>query len=142
MKIHRITPEDIPAFFKLNEAFNGPSMHTVQEMRNSLKTNRNEIVLIAYSEHAAVGFICGQIKYSVCYERPSAEITELFVAETYRRQGIASQLMKQIERLLHHHNVCEITLATSQENIRAQKFYQQCGYVRQREFVYSKEGVL
>ena len=133
---------DIPDMIKLNDEFNGIGA-TFDSMKDSLENNSREIVFVAVNDindndNEIIGFICAQLYQSICYVGLQCEITELFVREEYRRNGIAKKLIKQIEAEFKKHDGYEITLETGKDNIAAQRFYESCGYKRDGEIVYCK----
>lgn len=81
-------PQDAEQLFQLNQQFNGPSCTTPQAIARSLAENPREIVAVAEEDGVLTGFVCAQLKVSFCYERPTAEITEVFLAQAFRRQGL------------------------------------------------------
>ena len=130
--IRRAQIHDIPDILQLNDEFNGVGLSTVESMKQSLENNKNEIVFVAVCNEKAVGFICGQLYSSICYSNSmQCEITELFVKENYRNKGIASMLMEQLEHEFIKNNANEIVLVTGINNLKAQKFYEKCGYVHE-----------
>lgn len=77
----------------LNENFNGKGETTLDNVIKSLENNQQEIVIVAAENNKLVGFVCVQIKRSFCYDNIMPEITEVFVVEGYRRNGIASEML-------------------------------------------------
>ena len=130
---------DIPDIMKMNDIMNGVGSNE-DSMKNSLKNNYNEIVLVAVHNEIAVGFICGQLYPSICYANGlQCEVTELFVYEEYRKKGIASKLIAHLEHEFENNNVQEILLQTGKKNITAQRFYEKNGYVNTERIVYRKK---
>ena len=110
---------DIPDILKMNDELNGAGA-TIESMKEALEDNESEIVFVAIFNNAAVGFICGQVYKSICYADGSqCEITELFVQEKYRRNGIAALLIKELELELLKNNAKEIIVKTGKKNIGA-----------------------
>jgi ribosomal protein S18 acetylase RimI-like enzyme len=139
---------DIPSIIKMNAAFNGvvSTIDWVTEsLENSeslekLENNEREIVFVAVHNSTAIGFICGQLYKSICYPNiRQAEMTELFICEEYRGNGIAARLIKELESEFIKNNVNEIVLKTGRENVIARKIYEKCGYEDYEEVVYCKE---
>ena len=87
--IRGATAQDAQAFFALNLAFNGEGVASPQEAALVLAHPGSERVLLAFVDGEPAGFLCGLLKRSACYSRPSAEVTELYVCPAYRRQGVA-----------------------------------------------------
>ena len=136
--IKKAALEDKNAIFKLNKKFNGEG-NTLQNIEESLKYNKNEIILIAYEDDKAVGFVCGQISKSICYLEKQGIITGLFVKKKYRRKGIAKKLLMSIERVFANNNICAVTLETSKKNEKAQSLYKKSGYKRNKHYFYYKD---
>jgi len=104
-----------------------------------LENNRNEIVLVALHNNTAIGFVCGQLHFSICYSGGVlCEVSELFVYENYRRKGVAKKLIGQIELEFEKFNAIEIFLQTGKTNVNAQKFYENNGYTVRERIVYLK----
>jgi Acetyltransferases len=138
MEIRKATFDDIPSLFVLNEEFNGVGSTTEEAMIDSMKSNHNEIVFIAYDNNCAVGFICGQVCQSVCYRTRHGDIAELFVSKKHRRKGIARHLINTLERFFLEMDIHVITLATSVDNVNAQALYEHCGYSGKNKLIYRK----
>lgn len=66
------------------------------------------------------GFCCAQLFKSMCYCSFHAEITELFVEEEYRKQGVAIALMTFAEDYFKDKNVKGYQLFTGEQNEIAQ----------------------
>lgn len=137
IRINRAELSDINALHNLNKAFNGDCT-TEELIKESLLNNKQEIVLIAYADDNPAGFLCGQICHSMCYKTLHGEVGELFVHEEYRRQGIAKKLIEQIEAEFIKINILIVDIATSVENLTAQAFYSNCGYIGKTKLIYRK----
>ena len=90
-------PEDGQVLFAMNRAFNGEGVASPQEAALALAHPGPEQVLLAFVAGEPAGFLCGLLKGSACYSRPSAEVTELYVCPGCRRQGVARQLLETQE---------------------------------------------
>jgi GNAT superfamily N-acetyltransferase len=87
--------EDLETLRELNKEFNGvdPSI-----LKKNLWTDDScEIVAIADADGYAVGFACAQSYMSFCYNAPQGEITEMYVREEFRGNGIANSLISYLE---------------------------------------------
>jgi len=69
------------------------------------------------------GIICGFVIANVIYE--NVEILLIFVDELYRNRGIASSLLRDLEK----NNVDSILLEVSVENNAALNLYKKFGYI-------------
>ena len=65
----------------LNNEFNGESETSIDNIRNSLINNEQEVVIVADEDSMLVGFVCVQLKKSFCYDEYMPEITEVYVCE-------------------------------------------------------------
>lgn len=139
--IRLAAPGDAVQLFRLNERFNGPSGTTVEDMARSLAENPRELVIVADLNGTLAGFACVQVKYSFCYERPSAEITEVFVEEGCRRRGLGRELLDFAVRaaIERFGPPGELTVLTGGDNIPAQLLYEEAGFRRENEVVFFKE---
>ena len=137
--VREAVPADAPALQRLNTAFNGEGLPDAESIRAALSRNMQEFTCIAESDGAAVGFLCAQVLHSWCYETPTVEIAELYVADTHRRQGAARQLMHLAETIAaDRFGATKTMLLTGGRNIAAQAFYEAQGYRRDSEIHYTK----
>ncbi|MEG6613289.1 GNAT family N-acetyltransferase [Pseudoclostridium thermosuccinogenes] len=139
MELRIATGEDVGNLFEMNEEFNGKNCTTKELMRSSIDSNEQEVVSIAYIDGVAAGFICGQSIRSMCYDKCYVEITELYVREEYRRQGIATKLINYIENIFEERNIKEFQLFTGKDNTAARAFYEKLGYKKIDEVMYKKK---
>jgi ribosomal protein S18 acetylase RimI-like enzyme len=123
---------------RLNDLFNGEGCNEAETIRLFLESNNQEIVCVAVDKDKIAGFCCGQVFKSMCYSDYQGEITELYVLEVYRRQGIARELTKFMEAELIKKGVKNIRVLTGGENIDAQNFYKFCGYDETDEIMLEK----
>ena len=129
---------DAPELKRLNDLFNGEDCNTLEDIENSLKHNEREIVCVAADGNDLVGFCCGQIFRSMCYPINCAEITELFVMDGYRRQGIGKNLLQFTEDILIKRGVKHFHILTSDKNTAAQALYHSRGYADTSEILLDK----
>ncbi len=139
MELRIATGEDVGNLFEMNEEFNGKNCTTKELMRSSIDSNEQEVVSISYIDGVAAGFICGQSIRSMCYDKCYVEITELYVREEYRRQGIATKLINYIENIFEERNIKELKLFTGKDNTAARAFYEKLGYKKIDEVMYKKK---
>ena len=119
---------DAPELKKLNDNFNEGDCNSVEGIENSLKTNDMEIVCVAADGDKLAGFCCGQIQKSMCYSYDYAVITEFFVAEEYRRQGIGRRLLRATESHFNQRGISHFHVSTGDDNTAALALYRSCGY--------------
>ncbi|MBQ7865357.1 MAG: GNAT family N-acetyltransferase [Clostridia bacterium] len=133
LTIRTALPEDAPALAAMNAAFNGDTGVTANDVRRSIAASP-EIVVIALMDGAPAGFCCAQVHHSFCYPAPVAEVTEMFVAEPFRRMGCASGMLAWLETHLRAaYGVDEMHLLTGTRNLAAQEAYRKAGFAIRSE---------
>ena len=137
--IRLATVEDAEQLFLLNEQFNGKDENILDNVKESLLHNKQEVVVVAEDKDILVGFLCVQIKKSFCYSDIVAEITELFVNEKYRRRKIASNMIEFVEKYcIQNYAIHKFELLTGKDNYEAQALYQNKGYYEKDEMLFVK----
>ena len=140
VSIRLANKNDAVKIFELNEEFNGKGQNTIHHIRELLEINKQEIVCIAEVNGVIAGFCCAQIIKSVCYSSMHAELTELFIKESFRRKGLARELIMYVEDVcLKQYGICKFQLLTGNDNIPAQKLYGSLGYIVDDEVLLTKE---
>ena len=123
---------------KLNDLFNGEGCNSIGNIEESLRVNTQESIFVAECEKKLVGFCCGHMLKSMCYPVSYAEITELFVMDEFRRQGIGKHLLCTMEAWLADSGARHFHILTSKSNTSAQTLYKLCGYVFTSEVLLEK----
>ena len=95
--IRKATENDAEQLRNLNGEFNGEDEVTIENIRNSLMNNHQEVVIVDDEKGILTGFVCVQFKKSFCYDDYMPEITEVYVRPAYRRQGIARKMISFAE---------------------------------------------
>lgn len=120
--------EDAPVLAALNAAFNGDTGVSADDIRHSLEGSA-EVVVLALHNSSPAGFCCAQVHHSFCYTAPSAEVTELYVADTFRRMGCAGGMLAFLEAYLRERfGADELHLLTGRANLPAQAAYRKAGF--------------
>ncbi len=123
----------------LNNEFNGDGETSIDNIRNSLMNNKQEVVIVADEDDMLVGFVCVQLKKSFCYDDYMPEITEVYVKPTYRKKGIASDMIAFAESYCSkNYSLHKYELLTGKENLVAQALYNKLGYIDDNELHLSK----
>lgn len=128
---------DAEELSNMNNEFNGVKIKP-QDVVKSLE-NAGEIVVIATVGDEAVAFACAQKFDTFCYQKPQAEITEVYVRKEHRRKGIASAMVDFLENTLVSMGVGEIKILTGVNNEAAIKAYTTAGYKNKLKVVLKKE---
>lgn len=123
----------------LNCAFNGKGETTLENIRKSLKDNRQEVIIVAQKGRELIGFVCIQLRKSFCYDDYMPEITEVYVTPEYRKKGVASSMITYAEEYCRKkYPLYKFELLTGTENTIAQSVYRKLGYKEDGELHLSK----
>ena len=133
------TCKDAEQLELLNNEFNGKGETSLENIRNSLLHNNQEVVVVEQIDAELAGFICVQLKKAFCYDEYMVEVTEVYVKEKYRRKGIAKNMIKFAEEYcIKNYLVQKIELLTGKKNAVAQIVYDRLGYKDDNEMHLSK----
>ncbi|MFD1177816.1 GNAT family N-acetyltransferase [Paenibacillus puldeungensis] len=135
--VREIVQEDIPSLVELNFQFNGVR-RSIEEVKTDL-LNTRETIVVAVMEEQIVGFACGQIYKSFCYAESQAEITEMYIQEFARRNGLAVRMIELLEEIFKNAGVKNIKILTGLKNTKAIKTYEKAGYHQKEDLVFNKE---
>jgi [ribosomal protein S18]-alanine N-acetyltransferase len=91
-----------------------------------LLTDYNSIPLVAKAETIIAGFIIAQVEIE--NSTMFGHIITINVASTFRRKGIATKMLQEIEVILKHKGIMECHLEVREDNSAALKLYQKAGY--------------
>lgn len=87
--------------------------------------------LLAYHEDSAIGLVNCLVGFSTFQCEALTNIHDIIVSENYRQQGIAQQLLQEVENIAKANKHCKITLEVLEGNSGAKRAYQKfgfCGY--------------
>ncbi|MGG4130656.1 GNAT family N-acetyltransferase [Paenibacillus illinoisensis] len=135
--VREAVKEDVPSLIELNDQFNGV-LRSREEVETDL-LNAREAIVVAVMDERVVGFACGQVYKSFCYAEHQAEITEMYIQESARRNGLAGMMIERLEGIFNHSGVKHIKILTGNKNAKAIKTYEKAGYDREDELVFAKE---
>jgi ribosomal protein S18 acetylase RimI-like enzyme len=99
----------------------------LRTLEHLLKDDRSHF-LVAATQGALVGFIHFTVRQTVLHQSPSAMIDELVVTKEYQGKGIGKQLVLATIQHCRQLGCCEVEVSTEKTNIRARKFYKNCGF--------------
>lgn len=133
--------DDAPAIARLNLLFN-----EVDESAEAIAARMSdpacvETVILAKVADEVVGFALVRVVPSVLYSTPHAELTELYVMDEFRQQGIASDLIAFAEQVAAQKGARSILVQTGDDNVPALALYKKHGY-EEYDIVLKKEIVL
>lgn len=133
------TVKDAEQLEILNNEFNGEGETTLDNIRVSLASNKQEIVVVDEMNGELTGFVCVQLKKSFCYDEYMPEITEVYVKPQHRRCGVARSMIAYAEEYCKSHfPLHKFELLTGAENNVARIAYAKLGYCEDTELHLAK----
>lgn len=124
MKIVEATLKDFEQICEIEQAcFVEP--YTPEQLMYEFNENPLNQILVAYDEDKIVGFVDYMITFN------SATISQIAVLPNYRKKGLGSKLLEEMEKSFPKEidDVVEtITLEVRESNINAISFYKKNGY--------------
>ena len=126
--VREATQDDLVALTRLNARFNDVKTTAAQIAARLADPQCVEIPIVAEIDKQLVGFAGLRVVPLIFYKGTHAELTELFVEESYRRRGVGRALIRFAERLAESKGAEELILHTDEENEAARKFYIAMGY--------------
>lgn len=137
--VRKATANDAEQLEILNNEFNGKGETSIENIRNALINNQQEVVIVADEDNELAGFVCVQLKKSFCYDEYMPEITEVYVKPAYRKRGIASEMITFAEKYcIENYPLHKYELLTGKSNLTAQAVYEKLGYTNDNEIHLSK----
>lgn len=91
-----------------------------------LLSNYNTIALSARADSEIAGFIIGQIEIE--NDTLFGHIITINVVPAFRKKGIGSKMLQEIETILKQKGISECHLEVREDNLPALKLYQNNGY--------------
>lgn len=138
--VRKAIPNDAEQLYMLNDEFNGIGETTIDNIKDSLMNNQQEIVIVDEEEGVLTGFVCVQLKRSFCYSEYMPEIAEVYVKPSYRKRGIASGMITFAEEYCsQNYPLCKYELLTGKKNTTAQAVYNKLGYTDDNKLHMSKK---
>jgi len=127
IKIETASMRLIDKLFQIEEQCFDEEAFTKQQISYFL-TDYNTIALAANVNNDVTGFIIAQLELDS--DRLFGHIITINVAAAYRRKGIGTRMLSEIETILKQKGIGEIQLEVREDNSGALKLYQKCGYQR------------
>ncbi|WP_299411268.1 GNAT family N-acetyltransferase [Acaryochloris sp. IP29b_bin.148] len=102
--------------------------HDAEQFVAERLRNQDSTIFLALAESIGVGFTQLYPSFSSVSMRRVWILNDLFVLSSYRRQGIATQLMQVAADYARETGAIRLVLATQKNNMAAQALYQSLGY--------------
>ncbi len=122
LTLRTYTPEDFETLYEIDQACYEPAIaYSKREFRNYLRFPGAECV-IAEQNGKVAGFCL------TAHQQARGYIITIDVLEKFRRRGVGTALLAEVERKLAAHGVEEIGLETATDNDSGIAFWQRHGY--------------
>ena len=125
LKIEAATAKFLDKLYEIEEDCFDHEAFTKQQIEYLLR-DHNTRALIALADGDVVGFVIAQIEVEENTE--FGHIVTVNVAPSFRRKGIATRMLLEIENFLKQRSVTQIRLEVHEDNNPALKLYQKLGY--------------
>lgn len=141
MKIRKADLNDIEDLLPLFNAYRDFYGRTLDSDKAHLFLTENlagdrSVIFIAVDEQhkKAIGFMQLYRRLSSLSMTHYIYLSDLYVDEAYRKQGIAKLLMEQARKYSIDEHACFIELHTAHSNEKAQALYEALGYTMDKNF--------
>jgi len=143
MKVRRATIEDIPQNLPLWRELSDthgdmePMFRLAENAEEKFAgylslifTNKNFAIFVAESDSKIIGYIIAHVSTApeVYVIRRRLYIQDMMVSPDYRRQGVASRLVKEIMALAKAQQIEKMDLLVAVKNEEANKFWRAMGF--------------
>ena len=128
MLVRDVHPGDAEALSQLITEFTHLSTTPAQIRQRLARSQDVEHPIVAELDGHVVGFASLRLVNYLGEDAPYAEISELFVSEPYRRQGIARALMTELEVRARAAGASSMTVLTAADNDTAVALYRAIGF--------------
>lgn len=128
ISVRAATSTDAAEVYRLNVAFNDARATPAYIAARLADSVQVETLYVAEVDGRIVGMAGLRLLPCICDPEPYAELTELFVEDAMRRQGVGRQLVRAIEAQVRARGASRLMLLTSWHNPTAQRFYYALGY--------------
>ncbi|GJQ53235.1 MAG: hypothetical protein HKUEN02_20820 [Anaerolineaceae bacterium] len=122
------TINDASDIARLNLLFNEEHKSVEAIMSDMSNPACVESIILAKISAQTIGFALIRIVPTVLYKSHHAELTELYVMEEFRQQGVASDLIAFAENIAKRKGADSILIQTGDDNIPALSLYHKHGY--------------
>lgn len=130
--IRAATMQDLPAVVTLersiSEAAHWPEQEYAAMLRSDPDANVQRCIVIAEQKNALAGYAVGKVL--ITGHEVSAELENIAVATTARKQGIGRALCEAVMDWCRDHEAAELELEVRISNAAAIRLYEQLGFRR------------
>ena len=135
LNIRKATIEDIVELKKLEaKCFD----ERIRENFSFVLENKNYLYLVAFFNKNIVAYAGASISYE------QGELLSICVDSSYRKQGLATKILKELFFILKHTGVLKIFLEVNKNNTSALNLYKKIGFefLSERKNYYGKDSAI
>lgn len=135
LNIRKATIEDIVELKKLEaKCFD----ERIRENFSFVLENKNYLYLVAFFNKNIVAYAGASISYE------QGELLSICVDSSYRKQGLATKILKELFFILKHAGVLKIFLEVNKNNTPALNLYKKIGFefLSERKNYYGKDSAI
>lgn len=118
-------------FYKQESDLNGARAFLEERL-----IKKESVIFITYDDGEPVGFTQLFPSFSSVSMQKSWVLNDLYVKETARRKGVATELINKAIGLAEETKAKGILLETGKENVKAQKLYETIGFTKDSNYYY------
>jgi GNAT superfamily N-acetyltransferase len=132
--MRKACPDDIPQLVTMMDEFHTESGYTLSHQRAAeafatlLADDRLGYVWFIQSGGKDVGYVVLTLGYSMEYGGPNAFVDDLFIRSPFRRAGLATAALTEVQAFCAKRGVRAIHVETGEDNAAAQAVYQRIGF--------------
>jgi GNAT superfamily N-acetyltransferase len=104
-----------------------PPIEKVQNLIKMLSDHHEGIQFVAQHDEKLVGFATLYFSYSTLRAEKVAIMNDLYVIESERGSGVATELFKACHQYSKEYDCAYMSWVTASDNKRAQRFYEKMG---------------
>jgi GNAT superfamily N-acetyltransferase len=121
---------DLLNFYAKGQMGGGQAISSfVQEnLVSELRKRHTAHVVLALVDGNPAGLAICMEGFSTFACKPLLNVHDFMVVDQYRRQGIATMMLAQVEKIARGLGCCKLTLEVLEGNAAARSLYQSCGF--------------
>lgn len=105
-------------------------------------SNNEATVFVAYnSDNQPIGFVLNYHSFSSVSLGKILVLNDLFVIPSYRKQGVAKNLIERCIALAKEVGAIRVDLATAIDNVSAQVLYEKIGFIKDTDYFSYRLGI-
>ena len=128
LTVRQATPDDATELARMLDLFNRLGA-TPEQVAARMRACQNVLTtFIGAMDGQPVGFACLRLIPHLQGDEPYAELTDIYVDEPVRRQGVSRALIAHVEAVARAAGASEVVIITGFDNEGAQAAYRASGY--------------